>query len=80
MPENEEVSFDWMDITERGFKTLAQAAIASGAVVLANGWISGEDIEPTVLVNAVIPVLAAAISFVWNTIKGYRLIHKKELE
>ena len=79
MPENE-ISYDWMDIVERGYKTLIQAGTASGAGVVLNGWFTGAGIELTVLYNVAVPVIAAGISFVWNTIKGYRLIHKKELE
>jgi len=35
--------------------------------------------EPTVLINGIIPILAAGFSFAWNTLKGYRHAHKKEL-
>ena len=79
MPENGEVSYDWMDITERGYKTLMQAGLAGFAAIVLNGWINDVSMEPTVLVNAVIPVGAATISFGWNTLKGYRSARKKEL-
>lgn len=80
MPPVEEVSYDWMDITERGYKTLAQTAIAAGAVPIINSMIQGESVDFSVLYNVMVPIVATGIAFAWNTWKGYRQYRKEQKE